>query len=630
MSALTASIASSWSARLAVGEGALEPQLPLAVGGEAVPATRLALGVEVDQLAGELARGAAGARLHLLPALAAELRELRALAAADVAGDLRQLLRRDQHPVAVAVLELEVVAGDPGDGAGVEAGEAGDAVVLVDDVLARGQVPERGEAATARRRRRGPPAVDEAPVGDHGELHRRGDEAVRDRRLGEEDRRGDGRRAVGEDRRGQPLERVLRSLPLADPLEGDDGDVAGAQLLLELGLGLGEVARRRDGDRGAELVLVVVAVVEQAQRRALGQRLADRDVELGDVLVVDRRAHVGQVVVEGALDLVGSGDDDRRALVDQVEEGAEAVDREQLGERALGSLVLGVGQRLLGEDPVIGVDLGGGVELDPLRLRERALGEGREVADRLDLVAEQLEPRRLVLGRAEDVEDPPANGELTAVGDLLDPLVAAAGEQLGDVAEIDLLPAAEREAGRAQGRVRHRLAEGDGAGDDDRGLLRLVADERVERRDPQADEVRRRRQVGLVAGSARGVQAHPARRQVGAELGGEVAGAGVVGGDAEQRPAGEAGLRLGQGGEQERAQAGRDARLNGPGSRIGERAGQLVEAGVAVSELEQRAQRHGSSTPGSRGRGPRSARPPAPRPRRACAPRRRPTRAACA
>ena len=58
--------------------------------------------------------------------------------AADVAGDLGELLGRDQDFVAVAVLELEVVAGDAGDRPGVEAGEPGDAVVLVDHVLAGG------------------------------------------------------------------------------------------------------------------------------------------------------------------------------------------------------------------------------------------------------------------------------------------------------------------------------------------------------------------------------------------------------------------------------------------------------------------------------------------------------------
>ena len=66
--------------RLAVGEAALELELPLAVVREGVPGAALALGVEVDQLAGERLGGAAGLQLHLLPLLAAELRERRVAA----------------------------------------------------------------------------------------------------------------------------------------------------------------------------------------------------------------------------------------------------------------------------------------------------------------------------------------------------------------------------------------------------------------------------------------------------------------------------------------------------------------------------------------------------------------------
>ena len=173
MSALTASIASSWSAVSRNGNERSSRSCHSPSGEKAKPAAGLALGVEVDQLAGHLAGGAARLRLHLRPALAAELRELRALAAADVAGDLRELLGRDEDLVAVAVLELEVVAGDAGDGAGVEAGEAGDPVVLVDDVLAGGEIAERGETASGRRRSRGAAAVDQTPVGNDRELQRR-------------------------------------------------------------------------------------------------------------------------------------------------------------------------------------------------------------------------------------------------------------------------------------------------------------------------------------------------------------------------------------------------------------------------------------------------------------------------
>ena len=73
-------------------------------------------------------------------------------------------------------LELEVVAGDAGDGLGVEAGEARDAVVLVDDDVARAQVGERAQrAAPARRplRALGAAAADQPVLGDDGELQRR-------------------------------------------------------------------------------------------------------------------------------------------------------------------------------------------------------------------------------------------------------------------------------------------------------------------------------------------------------------------------------------------------------------------------------------------------------------------------
>ncbi len=303
---------------------------------------------------------------------------------------------------------------------------------------------------------------------------------------------------------------------------------------------------------------------------------------------MDRGANVGQVVVESRVELVRRGDDDRRAIADQIEERAEPVGRQELGQRPLRTLLLGVGERRLGEQPVIGVDLGGRVELDPVGLAERALGERREPADRLDLVAEELDPRRLVDGRAEDVEDAATDRELAPVVDLLDPLVAAAGEQLGDVAEVDLLPLGEREAGRAQRCVGHRLGEGDGAGDHDRRLLGAGADERVEGGDPQPDEVRRRRQVRFVAGAARRVVADAARREVGAELGGEVTGAAVIGGDAENRAARQAGLGLGQRREQVGPQPGRDGDLQlvaGSGAR--DLGGERRERVVAMGELEQ-------------------------------------------
>ncbi len=60
---------------LGVGEALLQFALPLGVGLEGEPGPPAALGVEVEQLARELLRGAPRARLHRLPARASELRE---------------------------------------------------------------------------------------------------------------------------------------------------------------------------------------------------------------------------------------------------------------------------------------------------------------------------------------------------------------------------------------------------------------------------------------------------------------------------------------------------------------------------------------------------------------------------
>ena len=148
MSPLTASIASTWSAVSRYGNERSSSSCHSPSGSNACPRARLALGVEVEQLAGELARGAARARLDRVPALRPERRELRRIAAgADVAADLRQLVRGREDLVLAPVLELEVVAGDPGDRLGLEAGEARDPVIGVDDVVADAQV---GEARQAR------------------------------------------------------------------------------------------------------------------------------------------------------------------------------------------------------------------------------------------------------------------------------------------------------------------------------------------------------------------------------------------------------------------------------------------------------------------------------------------------
>ena len=103
--------------------------------------------------------------------------------------------------------------------------------------------------------------------------------------------------------------------------------------------------------------------------------------------------------------------------------------------------VLSFQRRQLGQLAMLGVELGGRGQLDPLGIAERTLGEGREPAHRLDLVAEQLDPHRPLLGGGEDVEDAAADRELAPFGDLVDALIARSREVGGCGPELDLLPA---------------------------------------------------------------------------------------------------------------------------------------------------------------------------------------------
>ena len=267
----------------------------------------------------------------------------------------------------------------------------------------------------------------------------------------------------------------------------------------------------------------------------LGERLGDVDVEVAGVGVVHRRGHVLPVVARAPTGSPRRRRSRPRSRSPISSSGARNESTGSSSATSGRSSSSSVGE--LRQLAVLERQLGRRVELDPLRLAERALGEGREPADRLDLVAEQLQPGGPVLGRAEDVEDAAADRELAALLDLVGALVAGLDQQLGDVVEVDLLalvedearPGAARRRGpprRARPRWRRRPAA---------RRRRRLAGERVERPDPQADEVRRRRQVRLVAGPARRVVADPARGQVGAERAGEVAGADVVGGDDQRR-----------------------------------------------------------------------------------------------
>ena len=275
MSALTASMASIWSAVSRYGKAASNVHLHLAVGREGVAGPDLALGVEVDQLARHRAGGAPGARLQVLPALAAERAE-RGLVALrpDVAADPGELVGGREDAVAAAVLQLEVVAGDPGERLGVEAREAGDAVVLVDDVVADPQLDRGREPGAGRdRRRRRVRRWTRRRCGITANCSSGAKNPSRSRASAKLTPGSSGA-LLAEEGNVDAAQVEARALRLAAALEGDDGPVAGAGQLLQLALGLAQGARRELGPLRPEGVLL--ARRRRRARARLGPAAAPR------------------------------------------------------------------------------------------------------------------------------------------------------------------------------------------------------------------------------------------------------------------------------------------------------------------------------------------------------------------
>ena len=124
-----------------------------------------------------------------------------------------------------------------------------------------------------------------------------------------------------------------------------------------------------------------------------------------------------------------------RVLGEQLEQLAEAVDRQQLGDvrpaSSSSSAAISASSRCSGASSAAGAIS------TRVGLAERALGERREPAQRLDLDVEQVDADRALLGRRVDVEQPAADRELAAVLDLVDALVAGGDELGGGLVEVE-------------------------------------------------------------------------------------------------------------------------------------------------------------------------------------------------
>ncbi len=125
----------------------------------------------------------------------------------------------------------------------------------------------------------------------------------------------------------------------------------------------------------------------------------------------------------------------QRVVGKQAKQLAEAVHGQHL--RHVGALVLVAGGGDLGQLAVLGAQLRGRCYLHPLDLLKRALGEGGEEGQALDLDVEQLAAHRPLLGGRVDVEDVAADGELAALLDLVHALVARPGERARRLIEVE-------------------------------------------------------------------------------------------------------------------------------------------------------------------------------------------------
>jgi hypothetical protein len=398
--------------RLRVGERLLQLAEELVVRRVLHAGSRVPRRVEGDQLARHLVHGMAGPRLERHPGLAAELRQGgRSGVGADVARHLGDLLVRQVEPVLALELQVEVVPGDARHRLRLEADEAPDAVVLVDDVVPAAQVHERRHGAPQAPLAGGRSAPSQ-------ELHRGDDRQAQ--RLGHH------ASADARDDEGHP--RRVR-----EPLAGfEDAGLDPAQSALRAvgvtAVGEGHEHAQALADEPAEGILRLGRATG-GERRTLSlerERLPERQgLEGGHAL--DELHHVGFAQVaapphgrrQGELgDALPTGGHHPLRLPGH--DGACTDELRHEGGQPLGDarlLLAVVVDEQPGGRPVVGELLARRLQHGVVELAQRALGQAREHRHALHLVAEQLDADGLAAGGREHVQHVAADGQLAALLD---------------------------------------------------------------------------------------------------------------------------------------------------------------------------------------------------------------------
>ncbi len=296
--------------RLGVGEGVLQFPLPRGVSAVGVPGRGLPRRIQLHQLGGDLLDRLARLGLGVLPVRAAEPVQRRHLAA-DVTGDLVELVGRHEQPVAGLaalarrVLQHQVLAGGAADGALHHLDVLADPVLLVHHEVA-GLERQRIDCVAPPRRHpahvlggRSAPAAGEVRLGEHHQRDCGGGEAVFEATANHRDHAGTRlcSQAVlgqprGQFRFAQLLHRALRG---ARTGHHQHGRSVGGDMRPQVGEGaldLAAVGIHLLEDEPDDLVVVLVFLAGQLGQRP--PRQPGRAGVLGDrgQTAVRRRAQV--------------------------------------------------------------------------------------------------------------------------------------------------------------------------------------------------------------------------------------------------------------------------------------------------------------------------------------------------
>src|SRR5204862_7952606 len=174
--------------------------------------------------------------LHVLPGLAAELGERRrAAVGADVARDPADLLVGNVQAVLAPEGEQQVVAGDAGDLFGLERLQTPDAVVLVNDVVARAEIGKALQRAPEPRVRSRWTLAEDLRVREQDEPELAPDEAAPGRRDRKQELGLLGQRLHRlEQPRVEPAEQVVRQQHIPSVWDCSYNELTGATQLAEI------------------------------------------------------------------------------------------------------------------------------------------------------------------------------------------------------------------------------------------------------------------------------------------------------------------------------------------------------------------------------------------------------------